>query len=276
MKRAISAEACREFSSRSLPKSKIVSPVPELGRDVTLLSLCPGRINTADLYDLKKADYKDGIICYKWDKTHHSRKNEAYMEMRVETFIQPIFYKYLSRDANDAYLFNFHTRFRDFDSLNANVNNGLKTICEDMGMPKEERYCFYTFRHTGATIAPNDCGVSISDMDFGMNHRHGFNVTRGYIKVDFRPAWELNEKVMDFIFFSNKKSKQGATRDIEDPKDAMFRVTKKMMIYGGAYFKGNLVGELTDICFSNVREVISSLVKQLPMDYLSKVQSCSD
>lgn len=91
-------------------------------------------------------------------------------------------------------------------------------------------------------------------------------MTRGYIKIDFRPAWELNAKVIDFIFFSNKKSKQGAARDMEDPKDAMFRVTKKMMIYGRVYFKGKLVGELTNIGFSNVREVISSLVKQLPMD----------
>ncbi len=40
--------------------------------------------------------------------------------------------------------------------------------------------------------------------------------------------------------------------------------SKKMMIYGRAYFKGDVVGELTDIGFSNVDEVISELVKQLP------------
>lgn len=39
-----------------------------------------------------------------------------------------------------------------------------------------------------------------------------------------------------------------------------------MMIYGRAYFKGDVVGELTDIGFSNVDEVISELVKQLPKD----------
>lgn len=266
VKRAISAEACREFFSRPLPKSRMVSPVPELARDVALLSLCLAGINTVDLYELKKKDYHGGIIGYKRAKTRHSRKDEAYIEMRVEPFIQPTFEKYLSKEANDEYLFNFHSRFRDFDSLNANVNNGLKTICEDMGMSKEDRYCFYTFRHTWATIAQNDCGASISDVAFGMNHSHGFNVTRGYIKVDFTPAWELNAKVIDFIFFSNKKSKQGTARDLEEPKDAMFRITKKMMIYGRAYFKGNLVGELTDIGFSNVREVISCLVKQLPGD----------
>lgn len=38
------------------------------------------------------------------------------------------------------------------------------------------------------------------------------------------------------------------------------------MIYGRAYFKGKVVGELTDIGFSNVDEVIAELVKQLPKD----------
>lgn len=38
------------------------------------------------------------------------------------------------------------------------------------------------------------------------------------------------------------------------------------MIYGRAYFKGKVVGEFTDIGFSNVEEVISRLVKQLPKD----------
>ena len=39
VKRAISAEACREVFNRPLPKSKMISPVPELGRDLALLSL---------------------------------------------------------------------------------------------------------------------------------------------------------------------------------------------------------------------------------------------
>ncbi|WP_300512381.1 phage integrase SAM-like domain-containing protein [uncultured Phocaeicola sp.] len=88
LKRAISAEACREFFNRPLPQSKMVSPLPELGRDIALLSLCMGGINTIDLYELKKKDYKNGIIGYKRAKTKHSRRDEAYMEIRIEPFIQ--------------------------------------------------------------------------------------------------------------------------------------------------------------------------------------------
>lgn len=265
VKKAISAEACREFFNRPLPKTKMISPLPELGRDVALLSLCLAGINTADLYELKKADYHDGIIGYKRAKTRHSRKDEAYMEMRVEPFIQSTFDKYLAAP-EDEYLFNFHSRYKNMDSFNANVNIGIREICYDMGMTKENKYCFYTFRHTWATIAQNDCDANLYEVAFGMNHSHGFNVTRGYIKMDFSPAWALNAKVIDFIFFSTKKSKQGHARDLEAPKDAMFRLTRKMMVYVRAYFKGDMVAEMTDIGFDTVDDVIAATAKHLPSD----------
>ena len=265
VQRAISAEACREFFNRPLPQSKMIASLPELGRDVALLSLCLGGINTVDMYELKKEDYKDGVIGYKRAKTKHSRRDEAYIEMRVEPFIQSTFDKYLS-DEKDEYLFNFHQRYSNSDSFNANVNIGIRKICMDMGMKKEDYYCYYTFRHTWGTIAQNDCDANLYEVAFGMNHSHGLNITRGYVKLDFTPAWELNAKVIDFIFFSSKKSKQGKAKDIETSEDKLFRISKKMMIYGRAYFKGKVVGELTDIGFSNVDEVIAELVKQLPKD----------
>ena len=54
VQRAISAEACREFFNRPLPETKMISSLPELGRDVALLSLCLGGINTVDIFELKK------------------------------------------------------------------------------------------------------------------------------------------------------------------------------------------------------------------------------
>lgn len=265
VQRAISAEACREFFNRPLPQSKMISSLPELGRDVALLSLCLGGINTVDLFELKRADYKDGVIGYKRAKTKNSRKDEAYIEMRVEPFIQSTFDKYLS-NSKDEYLFNFHQRYSNSDSFNANVNIGIRKICKDMGMEKEDYYCYYTFRHTWATIAQNDCDANLYEVAFGMNHSHGLNVTRGYVKLDFTPAWELNAKVIDFIFFSSKKSKQGKAKDIEASEDKLFRISKKMMIYGRAYFKGDVLSELTDIGFSNVDQVITRLATKLPDD----------
>ena len=124
----------------------------------------------------------------------------------------------------------------------------------------------YVARHTWATIAQNDCGANMYEVAFGMNHSHGFNITRGYVKIDFTPAWELNAKIIDFIFFSNKNSKQSLVRNFESPAEKMFRITKKMMIYGRAYFKGEVIAEVTDIGFDTVDDVISALANQLPND----------
>ena len=186
--------------------------------------------------------------------------------MRVEPFIQDTFNKYLSEE-EDEILFTFHQRYGNTDSFNANVNIGIRKICMDMGMTnKEDFYCFYTFRHTWATIAQNDCNANLYEVAFGMNHSHGFKVTRGYVKVDFTPAWELNARIIDFIFFSNKPSKQGLAKDLDESGDKMFRISAKMMIYARAYFKGEVIAEFTDIGFNNVDEVLSRIVKMFPKD----------
>lgn len=279
VQRAISAEACREFFNRPLPQTKMLSSLPELGRDVAMLVLCLGGINTVDLFNMKKSNYHNVVIGYKRAKTRHARRDEAYIEMRVEPFIRPVFEKYLAPE-DDEYLFYFHVRYCDSDSFSANVNNGIKKICADMGMAKEAYYCVYTFRHTWGTIAQNDCDANLYEVAFGMNHSHGLKVTRGYVKIDYSPAWRLNAKVIDFIFFTDKPSKQGRAKDIDEPEEKLFRLSRKMMVYARAYFKGAVMAELTDIGFSNVEEVIKTLAAKLPKDIAAgcavqfRIQNC--
>jgi len=279
VQRAISAEACREFFNRPLPQTKMLSSLPELGRDVAMLVLCLGGINTVDLFEMRKDNYHNGVIGYKRAKTRNARRDEAYIEMRVEPFIRPVFEKYLAPE-DDEYLFNFHVRYCDSDSFSANVNNGIKKICADMGMRKEEYYCVYTFRHTWGTIAQNDCDANFYEVAFGMNHSHGLKVTRGYVKIDYSPAWRLNAKVIDFVFFTDKPSKQGRAKDIDEPEEKLFRLSKKMMVYARAYFKGAVLAELTDIGFNNVEEVIKALAAKLPKDIAAgcavqfRIQNC--
>ena len=123
------------------------------------------------------------------------------------------------------------------------------------------------FRNPCDTIAVSQgffCSETKVSLDFCLRIKTGA-FREAFIKPE-PPAWELNAKVIDFIFFSSKKSKQGKARDFETPADKMFRITKKMMIYGRAYFKGDVIGEITDIGFSNVDQVIDRLVEQLPKD----------
>lgn len=259
----ISPEDCRAFFAAPLPATRMIDPLPELGRDVAMLVLCLAGMNTADIYELRKENYRDGVICYNRAKTRKSRRDDAYIEMRVEPIIEPIIKKYLADD-NDPYLLNFHKRYCDFDSFGANVNNGIRQVCKSMNIPREKWYCVYTFRHTWGTIAQNDCGASIAEVAFGMNHSHGHTITRGYIKIDFTPAWELNAKVIDFIFFSTQKGKQGMARDLEAPQDKMFRLSPKYMVYARAYFRGEILAEVSDIGFATVGDVVSRLAEKLP------------
>ena len=248
-----------------MPETRMKDPLPELGRDVAMMVLCLAGMNTIDIYNLRKQDYHGGIIHYKRAKTTKSRTDEAYIEMRVEPFIKPTFDKYLAPEG-DEYLLNFHERYCDSDSFSANVNSGIKKICKDMDMKKEDYYCVYTFRHTWGTIAQNDCDANLYEVAFGMNHSHGMKVTRGYVKIDFTPAWELNAKVIDFVFFSDEKSKQGKAKEIEEPEDKYFRLSKKKMVRGRAYFKGKVLSEINDVGFPTVDSVIKVLAEQLPDD----------
>ena len=260
-KLAITPEACRAFFSFPLPDSKMKYPLMELGRDVAMMVLCLAGINTVDLFNLRKEDYHGGIIHYQRAKTKKFRADGAYMEMRVPPILLPLFDKYANKDAADNHLFVFSQRHTTNDSFCANVNGGIRQICRAMGMTKNEDYSAYTFRHTWGTVAQNDCGASISEVAFAMNHSSGHKVTRGYIKIDFTPAWVLNEKVVDFIFFTDKPSVR--ERQEEEPH---FRLSFRYQIHGEAYFQGKKLAEFTDTGYNNVDEVIAKLASELPDD----------
>lgn len=258
-KLAITPEACREFFSFPIPESKMILPLTEFGRDIAMMVLCLAGINTVDLYNMRKKDYENGIIHYQRAKTKKFRTDGAYMEMRVPAIIQPLFEKYANR-TDDERLFDFYQRMGTSDSFNANANAGIKQLCKAMGLPKEDYYSIYTFRHTWGTVAQNDAGASFTDVAFAMNHSV-HKVTRGYIKIDYSPAWELNDKVIDFIFFSGKTSKREQKQE-----DGVFRLSYRFMVNAAAYHNGGKVAELTDVGFNNVDEVISRLVTMLPDD----------
>ena len=261
-KRAISAEEVRAFFAAPLPPTKIAEPLSEIGRDTAMMVLCLAGINTVDLYNLRKTDYKDGVIHYRRAKTTKSRTDGTYMEMRVPPILQPLMEKYATPD-DDEYLLSFHRRFSSSDSFGSGANTGIKQICEGMGIAKEDRYCVYTFRHTWATTAQNDCGATISEVGFALNHSGGHEVTRGYVKIDFKPAWTLNERVIEFLLLSAEKSRQNANTG---QMEAFFRFSAKHLVRGTAFFRGEKLGEVEDIGFSNVDEVIRRLVPFVPAD----------
>lgn len=258
-KRAITMEKCRAFFSAPLPPSDRLYPLPELGRDVAMMVLCLAGINTVDIYNLQKSNLKNGIISYERAKTRNHRRDRAYIEMEVPGLLEPVMEKYLDKSDSD-YLFNFHNRMTNSDSFNANVNIGIRQICEkSLGLSHEQTYSAYTFRHTWATVAQNECGASMAEIGFAMNHSDRMRVTRTYVKIDFSPAWKLNEKVLEKIFFTNEKS-----HEHQDQEKTFERFSIKQLIKGQLYFNGTKLVEIEDIGFNNVDEVIDALMSKMP------------
>ena len=264
VKQAKSPNAMRTFFSCPIPTKPFAMSLMEFGRDVAKMAFCLGGMYCADLYELKKEDYHDGIIHYNRTKTKHCRKDSAYMEMRVPDIIKPLFKKYKSLQ-NRGPLFCFHEMYATEESFCANVNSGIRQICQKiMGLSKEEDYSILTFRHTWATIAFNELGLDWQAVAFAMNHGSAHRVTQTYVKKDFSPAWELNDKVIEFIFFSDNPGKEELRQ--EEKKLETDRISKINLLRGTAFYKGKVVAEEEKTGFTNKGQLVALLIKRLPKD----------
>lgn len=161
-KRAIAPSMLRKFFGIVPDFSRFTQPLQELGQDVALMSFCLCGINSIDLFYAEKSQFYDGIFHYNRRKTCKSRSDNAYFEIRVPQFIIPTFEKYLSKDKESPWLFDFHDRLSNADSFNANVNAGISQICKKVS--PSFRASLYSFRHSWATVAQNGCGASLSEI----------------------------------------------------------------------------------------------------------------
>ena len=257
-KRAISPNMLRRFFAVVPDFSRFTHPLQELGQDVALISFCMCGINSVDLFYAEKSQYHDGIFHYNRRKTSKSRSDNAYFEIRVPQFIKPTFEKYLSKNIKSPWLFDFQDRLSTSDSFNANVNAGISQICKKVS--PDFHASLYSFRHSWATIAQNGCGASLGDVDFALNHST-YKMARVYTKIDYSPAWELNEKVIDYIFFSNKEPDNN-----EDSTKSFERMSKYNIIRGEVFISGDCVSIIEDSGFTNVEQVITQLLSAFPED----------
>jgi site-specific recombinase XerD len=185
---------CRYFlSDVTYPAYEGISRM-EMGYDVSLLIFCLAGINAADLYDLKKGSLNNWVLKYNRKKTRTKSANSAYMEITVPVLIRPLFEKYKG-DKN--MLFSFSKRFSTSTAFVKTVSKGIKAVCEQLNTSKMTTY---TFRHSWATIAQNNCGASTELVAFSLNHSSAHRVTEGYIRKSYAPVDVLNEKVVDFVF----------------------------------------------------------------------------
>lgn len=168
--------------------------VHDLALDCYRLSFCLMGMNSADLWAAE--DYEDGMIVYHRAKTKDRRSDGAEMRVVVPDVVRDVFERW--RDTDGERVFSFHYRFSTPENLNKSINEGLKAVGREVGV---EGLQFYSARHSMATIALNEAGISkwlVNDMLCHVDP--AMKVTELYIKKDYRPINEANERLMMYVF----------------------------------------------------------------------------
>lgn len=190
--RAIEADELKKFFAL-IPNSGRA----ELAIDCCLLSFCLMGTNSVDLYNAKY--YKGEIFAYERTKTRERRIDKAYIEIIVDDRIKPLFDKY--RAGDHSHVFNFSERYADETQFNRAINIGLRDLQKKYG---GEKYQFYQFRHSWASIARNNLGADKSIIHDALNHvSNEYAIDDLYIKKDFRQINQLNSKVIRYLFGSD-------------------------------------------------------------------------
>ena len=195
-KRALPVEVVRRIFSLPYDGKKVkgMCSVHDLALDCYRLSFCLMGMNSADLWAAE--DYEDGMIVYHRAKTKDRRSDGAEMRVVVPDVVRDVFERW--RDADGERVFSFHRRFSTPENLNKSINEGLKAVGREVGV---EGLQFYSARHSMATIALNEAGISkwlVNDMLCHVDP--AMKVTELYIKKDYRPINEANERLMMYVF----------------------------------------------------------------------------
>lgn len=193
-KRSTEIDNIRVFFNQSVRErfNKIITK-EKIAQDVCKLIFCLAGINTADLYDLPVDAVSKGVLHYNRKKTRDKSSTGAYTEIKIPKIIMTLFEEYRGTKR----LFIFSERYTSADIFADVVARGCKQVCEKA---KLKDITPYSFRHSWATIAINNCGASIDDVAFALNHSSGHRVTNTYIRPDYDRIDRLNKKVLGKVF----------------------------------------------------------------------------
>jgi len=171
-----------------------------LARDVFALSFFLVGMNTVDLY--KVNEYKEGRINYNRSKTEDRRDDGALISIKVEPEALPFINKYL--DKTGQRVFCFYQMYSTMENFNLAINKGLKQIATELKLT--DQLSSYYSRHSWATIARNNCGISKDDVHMALNHvDEDMKITDIYIAKDWSIIDNANRKVIDYVCPKSKE-----------------------------------------------------------------------
>ncbi len=166
-------------------------------RDIYILSFLLAGMNAVDMLNCRMVN---GRIEYERQKTKDRRKDNAFISVYIHPLALPIIAKY--RDPSGQHLFDFYKRYNNVRNLTKGIHRGMRSLCDELGIDYIQ---FYSARHSFATIARNECNISKDDISLCLNHSSGKTVTDTYIKQDFSRIDKVISKVVDYVFYNEKK-----------------------------------------------------------------------
>lgn len=164
-----------------------------LARDVFTLSFFLLGMNTIDLYTC--SDYRKGRITYYRHKTKARKGEKAMLSVLVPERLKSIIERYL--DKSGERVFDFYSRYASADNFNKGVNEGLEYIAKALNI--DEKITSYYARHSFATIARNECGVSKDDISMCLTHSSGHDVTDIYLNEKWTIIDSVQEKIITLM-----------------------------------------------------------------------------
>lgn len=197
VKRALDMETIRKIFALPYDNIKVKgkSSRHDLALDCFRLSFCLMGMNSADLFNA--IEINGNTIVYNRTKTKDRRSDRAELHVDIQPCIMPLALKYKGK----GHVFNFCERFATMGSFNRAINIGLKEVGREVGVEKLQ---FYAARHSMATIAVNDVGISKYVVNDMLCHTDAkMRITELYIKKDFKSINEANIKVLDYVFLEN-------------------------------------------------------------------------
>lgn len=195
-KRALDVETIRRIFALPYDNIRVKgeSSRHDLALDCFRLSFCLMGMNSADLFNATEID--GNTIVYDRMKTKDRRRDKAEIQVKITDYIKPLVEKYKGKTR----VFNFYERFTTMESFNRAINIGLKEVGKELGIDKLQ---FYAARHSMATIAVNEVGISKYIVNDMLNHTdQSLKITELYIKKDFSHINEANVKLLDYVLKS--------------------------------------------------------------------------
>lgn len=145
-------------------------------------------MNPGDIYEMPSSDSIGNRYGYKRAKTRDRRKDEAFISVKVIPEVRPLLDKYAGK---------LQKRYSTKDGLNKAIDDGLKIVSRETGVPDLD---IYDWRHSVGTWARRLCGFSKSDVAEALN-QNTRTVTDIYIAVD----WSLIDRIQNSLVLLTKE-----------------------------------------------------------------------